>query len=233
MKPMRKALVSTHKRQVREVIKPFHIDIQAGDRSVLDEADILARIAASSGTAIHVTEKKNEDKKAAAQISEKTANLAKASAFAVTITDPEEFKTTLKTFRDEKSNVEWILTTYTDKDKLTLTGSGPGGVEDLLSKVDPDNASFGLVRVIDVIDQSKTVKFGFIKWIPDSIKPMKKAEINIRSSVIAKFFEPYHVDLHVTKKEDVTQQMIHDMVSNASGSKSRVLASNPTATSKK
>jgi len=232
MKPMRKALVSTHKHQVSAVFKPFHVDVQAGDRSGLDENDIVARIGASSGTAVHVTEKKNDDKKAAVQINAKAASLAKASNFTVTFTDLDAFKAAVKTFRDEKSNVDWVLSTYTDKEKLTLTGSGSGGVEELLTKVDDENASFGLVRVIDVIDQSKTVKFGYIKWIPDSIKPMKKAEINTRSSVIAKFFEPYHVDLHVTKKEEVTQQMIHDMVTNASGSKSRVVANNPAATKK-
>jgi len=224
MKPMRKALVSTHKHQVAAVFKPFHVDVQAGDRSGLDENDIMARIGASSGTAVHVTDKKNDDKKAAVQVDAKTANLAKASSFAVTFTDLDAFKAAVKTFRDEKSEVDWVLSTYTDKDKLTLIGSGSGGVEELLTKVDNDSASFGLIRVIDVIDQSKTVKFGYIKWIPDSIKPMKKAEINIRSSVIAKFFEPYHVDLHVVKKEDVTTQMLHDMVTSASGSKSRVVA---------
>ena len=55
---MRKALLSTHKGTVQEILKPYHVSIQAAQRSELNEDEIMHRISDSSGTAVHVTEKK-------------------------------------------------------------------------------------------------------------------------------------------------------------------------------
>jgi len=246
MKSLRKALISTHKNQVMSIMKPFHVNTSASDRSDLDENAINAMIAANAGTAIHVTDKKETKPKEAPkpepaatpapkktytpQRSSVSSNESKtnpamkaAGSTAIGFLDEEAFKQAMKTFRNDKENHDWILASYAKKDTLSLIGTGTGGVDELLSRVEEDNVNFGLVRVIDIIDKSRTVKFAYIKWQPESVKPMKKAEISTRKGVIDAIFAPYHVDIHVSQKKDVNQQIIMNLVMTASGSKSNVI----------
>jgi len=224
MNPMRKALVSTHKRQVATVMKPFHVDFQASEQSDVDEKMILSKIGMASGTALHVTEKKTEDKKTPSSSSAKPSiPKTTSSTGGIGFVDEEAFKNAMKSLRDANSSVNWLLTRYAAKDKLALISTGSGGLDELATKLESDNANYALLRVIDVIDKHKTVKFCFIKWIPDIISPMKKGELNTRSSIILDIFSPYHVDIHAEKKEDLSQHLIEDMVASASGSKSHVV----------
>ncbi len=70
--------------------------------------------------------------------------------------------------------------------------------------------------------KSKTTKFIYIKSIPDSVKPMKKAEITTRAGAIEKVFGQFHVQFDISKTTDITEQAVMDKVGNASGSKSNV-----------
>jgi len=206
-------------------------------------------IAANAGIASHVTEKRENKQKEPVKQEPVPTNLPKkiltpmggqrtsissnetktnpalkaAGSATIGFVDEESFKQAMKTFRNDRENQDWILASYAKKDTLSLIGTGSGGVDELLSRVEEDNVNFGLVRVIDIIDKSKTVKFVYIKWQPESVKPMKKAEIGTRKGAIDAVFSPYHVDLHVSQKKDVTQQIIMNLVMSASGSKSNVL----------
>jgi len=250
MKPLRKALISTHKGQVMTMMKPFHVNHSASDKGDLDERMIEAMIAANAGTAIHVTEKRENKSKetpkpepvavtpapkknitpiGAQRVSissnESKTNPALKAAGSTTIgfLDEESFRQAMRTFRNDKESQDWILVSYAKKDTLSLIGTGSGGVDELLTRVEDDNVNFGLVRVIDIIDKSRTVKFAYIKWQPDSVKPMKKAEIGTRKGAIDAIFAPYHVDIHVSQKKDVNQGIIMNLVMAASGSKSNVV----------
>jgi len=264
MKPLRKALVGTHKGQVQQLMKPFHVDYAASDRSELDENLILEKIGMASGTASQVTDKKATERKATnapkpqnfnspasgsaesgsatspkmatktftpmntrnsrASIDEKKIDPIKSVAQSVIqFTDADAFKNSLKSIRNDKEPIDWVLASYVKKDTLQLIGSGTGGLDELLSKVEEDNVNFGLIRVNEVIDKSKTTKFVYLKWQPDSLKPMKKAEVNTRKGAIDALFNPYHVDVHLSKKEDINFKAMMDKVSSASGSKSHIV----------
>jgi len=251
MKPLRKALISTHKGQVMNMMKPFHVNHSASDKSDLDEKMIESMIAATAGTASHVTEKRENKTKetpkpepvvvsapapkknitpiGAQRVSissneSKTNPALKAAGSAsIGFVDEEAFRQAMRTFRNDKENQDWILVSYAKKDTLSLIGTGSGGIDELLTRVEEDNVNFGLVRVIDIIDKSRTVKFMYIKWQPESVKPMKKAEIGTRKGAIDAIFAPYHVDIHASQKKDVNQEIIMNLVMSASGSKSNVI----------
>jgi len=121
--------------------------------------------------------------------------------------------------------LNWATASYTDKDTLSLTGTGSDGVTGLMGKIDDDLVSFGLLRVSEMIDgKSKTTKFVFIKSIPDTVKPMKKAEITTRAGILEKAFGQAHVSFDISKKTEITEQIVMDKVGNASGSKSNIKA---------
>jgi len=58
--PMRKALLSTHKGQMEDLLKPYHVNVICDCQKELDEAeaDIMDKIGFSSGTKSQVTNKK-------------------------------------------------------------------------------------------------------------------------------------------------------------------------------
>jgi len=245
MKPLRKALISTYKGQVMNMMKPFHVDFSASDLSELNEGEILVKLGMASGTASHITAKPKEvPKESPKPVEQKTVKkdftpmarraspsesktnpaLTKAGQSTIGYSDEEAFKNAMKLIRNDKENIDWLLASYIKKDTLSLLGTGTGGVGELSEKFEEDNVNFGIVRVTDVIDKSKTVKFAYIKWQPDGIKPMKKAEISTRKGAIDAIFAPYHVDLYVSKKEELSQEVIMNLVMSASGSKSNVIA---------
>jgi len=243
MKPFRKATVSTHKGQVQAMLKPFHVDYSASEQSDLNDDTILRKIGFSSGTASHVTDKAATAKStvqaatpwnrgaSSGRVSvsgdEKkssfTAVSKAGSAVAIKFADEDAFKAAIKSVRNDKEN-NWILASYTSKDTLSLVGTGSGGLDELLEKVEEEIPSFGLVRVEETIDKSKTTKFAYIYWIPESVKPMKKAEVGTKKGSIDQIFLPYHVDFTISTKTDITHDAIVDKVAAASGTKSHVVA---------
>jgi len=248
MKPIRKAAISTHKGQVKEILKPFHVDLVASDKSELSDDVILEKIGMSSGTASYVTDKKattlpkKEDPKQASftpstgkgftHMSPRLSKSGEAElkqpmkgggAQQLTFTDEAAFKAALKAVRDDKGETNWILGSYQGKNSISLIGSGSGGVTELSSRLEDDNINFGVVRVNEVIDKSKTTKFAYVYWVPESVKIMKKAEASARKGAIDAVFAPYHVDLTVQAKDELSDQHLMDAVSSASGSKSRIV----------
>jgi len=248
MKPLRKAALSTHKGQVKEIMKPLHVELVASDRSELSEDVILEKIGMSSGTASYVTDKKatslpkKEDPKPASftptsgkagftPISTRLSKSGeselkqpmKGGGQQIAFTDEAAFKAALKAVRDDKSDTNWVLGSYQGKSTISLIGSGSGGVTELSTKLEEDNINFGILRVSETIDKSKTTKFVYIYWVPESVKIMKKAEASARKGIIDGVFAPYHVDLTVQTKDELSENILMDVVSSASGSKSRIV----------
>jgi hypothetical protein len=248
MKPMRKATISTHKGQVKEIMKPFHVDLVASDKSELSDDLILEKIGMSSGTSSFVTDKKatslprKEDPKQASYtpptgkagftpMSQRLSKSGeseikqpmKASVQQITFNDEASFKAALKAVRDDKQETNWVLGSYQGKNAVSFIGSGSGGVSELVTKLEDENINFGVIRVSENIDKSKTTKFVYIYWVPEAVKIMKKAEASARKGAIDAIFAPYHVDLTIQTKDELSDQIIMDKVSSASGSKSHIV----------
>ena len=63
-------------------------------------------------------------------------------------------------------------------DKLVLTATGTGGLDELKALFDDSKASYAYVRVQYANDaESKREKFVFIKWIGKGCKVMRKAKV--------------------------------------------------------
>jgi len=231
LKPMRKAQVGTHKQQVQNFLKPFHAHIEAAEKSELSEELIAQKIGMASGTAskivatVHsVTSPTGAQGHHGGGHSSAATRAASPSREAketkILFTDETQFVDAVKTVKNSK-DINWTLASYSKKDTLSLIGSGGGGLTELLTKLEEDNVNFGLIRVSITRDNHPETRFVYLKWQPDSVKPMKKAEINTRSSAIAALFAPFHADFHIAKKEEISDQIILDSVS---GVKSRVVA---------
>jgi hypothetical protein len=171
MKPLRKAAISTHKGVVKEMLKPFHVDLVASDKSELSDDVIMEKIGMTSGTASYVTDKKattlpkKEDPKPASYTpstgksgftpmaprqsrsgESELKQPMKTGASQINFTDEAAFKAALKSVRDDKQDTNWVLGSYQGKDTVSLVGSGSGGLSELTSKLEDDNIDFGVFK---------------------------------------------------------------------------------------
>lgn len=167
--------------------------------------------------------KKPEAKAAPKPAAPKQSFVGAGGAGGIKFADGTAVPDAIKELRDDKKETNWLLVTYSDRDTLTLAGSGTDGFTGLHAAFNDADIQFGLLRVTDLVDgKSKTTKFVYIKSVPDSVKPMKRAEIPTRAGAIEKVFGQSHVQFDISKKAEITEQQVVDKVGNASGSKSNV-----------
>jgi hypothetical protein len=251
IKALRRGMLSTLQQQVAAAIKPFHVELNASTQSELDENVILKLIGAASGTASNVTEtgKGRDAGRGSAMFKAAPASGASSSASAhahsehkvdanpalkagaavtITFADKAAMDEAMKSVRDDTHANNWLLTSYNKKDTLSLIGTGSGGLDELVSKLEADLPNFGLLRVNDMADNKiKTVKFVLIVWQPDTLKPMLKGELSTRLVALKNLLHPYHVEIFAAKQSEISEKMIMDLVTSASGSKSHVVDKPP------
>jgi len=249
------------KKQVADLLKPFHFELQASELKDVDQKTIDDKIGFVSGTASHGAAKKEEAAPAAAAAAaapaaapkkddapakeapaKKTWNKSGSGSAAgsapaggsrpnfggnaapVKAADEAAFQAVLKDVRDDKKDTNWLVATY-DAGVVTLVGSGSDGFAGAMAKIDDSAVSFALLRVKEVIDnKSNTTKFIFIKSVPTTIKPLKRADVATKAGAFEKFFGNAHVSIDIGSKNEITEQSAMDKLGQASGTKSNVRA---------
>jgi len=123
--------------------------------------------------------------------------------------------------KDLRSNTptNWILFTYSETAKNTLdfVGSGTGGVEELKTHLVDSKMFYGMVRVIDQIDNSSTVKFVFIIWCGNKVPFVQKGKMTTHKGSITSLMGQYHTDINCSDLSEISEQIIMKKVSDASG----------------
>jgi len=121
--------------------------------------------------------------------------------------------------RNNDTQTDWVLFTYSDKAKntLDLTGKGTGGLSALKEHLDVAKMSYGMVRVTDKIDQSVTIKFVFICWCGEKVNFVQKAKMTTHKGSITSLIGQYHNDINASLLEELDENLIKGKVSDASG----------------
>lgn len=141
-----------------------------------------------------------------------------SSGFAIA----DELKDAVKDVQKDSTDTKWCAGGYEDgniKKPLILLGSGDGSLEDLKEFCQDDKVVYGYIRMTDVVDDIATVKFVYIQWVGESVKPMTKAKISTHKGVVEDLFKPFHVNIFATAASELNQRILTDKVSSASGSK--------------
>lgn len=142
----------------------------------------------------------------------------------VSFAEEDACRKQMQEFRAGNGN-DWLAFTYHDvtSNEVGFLGSGSGGVAELSSHLKDDNVVYALVRKIDKIDDSNTVKIAFIFWTGESVNRMLKARLGTHKGFVNSFFAPYHVDLNCTQHSEISDDIVLDLIRAASGSKIHVL----------
>jgi len=118
---------------------------------------------------------------------------------------------------------DWVFMTYEGDSTIKLLGKGKSS-EPFSDLLNDTLVGYGLVRKIERIDVTDTIKFAYIRFIGDNIPRMLKARLGTHSGVVNAFFSPYHVSIEANALSEITDDVIMKTIRNASGTTVRVLA---------
>lgn len=129
----------------------------------------------------------------------------------------------LNALRSDGDSTDFIVLGYNDKKQVVLQASGDGGVAAMNAVLDPKQIQYGMVRVQDIVDGHETVKFVWIVWQGSEVKMIAKARVTTHRGEVKDFFGQAHVTLDCNTHEECSEANVLSLVSDASGSSTRVL----------
>jgi hypothetical protein len=140
----------------------------------------------------------------------------------VTFIEENWIKNAIADVRNDNTETDWALV-KSDAGQIELVDVGTGGVEELSTKLTPDGVYYGIVRIMQQIDNSITTKFAFVHYIGEQVRPTAKAKISTHKGTVSKIFQPYHVELVTSDIGELTTDNLWGLITAASGTKSNVL----------
>jgi len=146
----------------------------------------------------------------------------------VAFVDGDAARDAIREVRDaDHSDVNWMAVTYDNPKtmKMKLLGKGTGGADELAGIVQPDMAVYAIIRVVDRIDNSDTVKFVFVLFLGEKVPRMLRARISVHQNSVKEFLGQAHVDYSCATAAELTNEIIVSKVTITSGSSSRVIDS--------
>lgn len=222
--------------KARTFFQPYHVDFEINKQSELDQAIVDRKIAQTSGKVDNVSDAigdRQERGFTASAGTKKTGAVRSAfgwqgNASAVSANAGIQFdQEVLDAIRDVHHDVaKWCLAVYQDDDlkkPVVLKGRGTGSVDaEMLPLLQPNSLAYGLVRVVDVIDNISTAKFAYVFFLGPEVKMMTKAKVGTHKGSIQEKFAPYHVDFDISSTREISDALVLQKVQAASGSRSMV-----------
>jgi len=144
----------------------------------------------------------------------------------VVFVDGDAARDAIREVRDANcSDINWMAVTYDNPKtmKLKLLGKGTGGADELAGIVQPEMAVYAIIRVLDRIDNSDTVKFVFVLFLGEKVPRMLRARISVHQNSVKEFLGQAHVDYSCATAAELTNEIIVSKVTITSGSSSRVI----------
>ncbi|KDQ58616.1 hypothetical protein JAAARDRAFT_34445 [Jaapia argillacea MUCL 33604] len=122
--------------------------------------------------------------------------------------------------RNDKAETTWLLLDYESdrSDKLVLTQTGTGGLEEIKDVLQDGRASFVYARVKYSNDkESQREKFILIVWIGPSCKVMRKAKISVHTADVKQVLRVLSIEVAAREKDDLNEEPIVKRLRKAGG----------------
>ncbi|KYR02663.1 putative actin binding protein [Tieghemostelium lacteum] len=232
---MLRARLGTHIGTIKELVQPYHVDIKCSVPSEISEDIVVDTISRSSGTKLNVLAGTSSPSSSSPSSGGsyrgtssgssggyKPSSVPTSSGSVINIENEAEVKAAIKDVRADSTDTNWCLVGYKNDNTLTLLGSGNGGTDELVSHLKSNIVGYGLVREVEKIDLSETIKFAFIDFVGEEIPRMLRAKLGTHSGKVKELFQPYHVDLHPTQVSEISSEIITQRITTNSGTNSRV-----------
>lgn len=238
---MLKARLGTHSGAVKEVLAPYHVDVEASNLSEISEEIVTKTVSKASGTALHVREVQSSSSSGGSHAKSHSPSLGRASASKpsaghvpasgppksdnVKFDSEGEIKRAIQDVRSDATATNWVLLTYDapNSNTIKLAGSGTGGSEELISHLKDDMVGYGLIRQDEKYDDSVRVMFAYINWVGDNIPRMMKARLGTHSGSVKSILTPYHADIDATNHTEISSEIITTTIRRTMGTATRVI----------
>ncbi|BGP40018.1 hypothetical protein JCM10450v2_003998 [Rhodotorula kratochvilovae] len=122
-----------------------------------------------------------------------------------------EIKDAYEAVRSDKDDANWLLLDYAGdrSDKLVLTSTGTGGLDELKTKLQDSNASFAYVRVKYANDvESTREKFILVAWIGKDVRVLRKAKLSVHAADVKRVLSAYSLDVPASSLDDLAEEPI-------------------------
>jgi len=235
---MLRARLGTHSGAVKEVIAPYHVDVEASNHSEISEEIVIKAVSKASGTALHVlhTAQSSGSSSGSSSIPRVSSGGFKSGAGPsiagppkptdnVKIEDEASIRRAIADVRSDATSTNWVLLTYDgpNSNTIVLSGSGSGGSAELISHLRDDNVGYGLVRQDEKYDDSVRVMFAYTNWVGENIHRMLKARLGTHSGAVKSLLAPYHADIDATNHHEISPEIITTTIRRTMGTSSHVL----------
>lgn len=216
---------------VQEKFNPYHLMIEANSVDELNTDTILQQLEENSGKkskVIETTAGRQERGFTQSQLPKRGPaaksgpELAKGGA---KIDFDDDVLDYIADVRSDETDTKWMLAEYQDgnaKGPIIAAGKGSGDISELKGTLSENNVMYGLYRVTDSVDDITTTKFVYINWIGSKTKPMTKAKVSTHKGAAEEAFGPAHVTIFATDNSDISEHIVMDKVTSASGTRSHV-----------
>lgn len=217
---------------IEEKFHPFHLMVETSSRDDFDTDKILQQLEENTGKKSKVLETKTPGMQERgftnSQLPQKRVPQPSVAAPEVSkiggrIDITSDVMCAIGEVRKDDNDTRWMLAEYeTAKGPVTCTGKGSGDISELKEMLDDAKVMYGLYRVTDTVDDITTVKFVHIQWVGCNVKPMMRAKISTNKGIMEEAFTPFHVNIFATELSDISEKIIMDKVTAASGTMSHV-----------
>lgn len=142
------------------------------------------------------------------------------------ITEQQDIKDAIAQVRSDASPTNWVIIghEYNNPNVIKLELLGNGGAEEIASNLKDDGVQYALLRVVEDYEMTHTTKFVYIKWLGEGIPFARRGRYSVLQSDISPFFNPSHITIDTSDREDITDEKILEKIKEHSGSKSKVVS---------
>jgi len=218
-----------------QFFRPSHSDIETSSIDDISKENINKLITETSGTKSKVLENSEADNRpkrgftstptSQSQLTKSKGPVIPVSSAGAEVKHGEDVTEAIKDVRNDETDTVWACIGYGEnnvKKPLTCVASGSGDIDELKNCLEDDKPFYFLYRTTDTIDGHVTVKFVYIIWVGESVKPMSKAKLSTHKGVVQDIFDGCHVTIFATSRSEISQAIVTDKVQTASGTKSHV-----------
>jgi len=231
---MLRARLGTHSGAIKEIITPYHVNIDPTNLSEISEEIVTRTVSKASGTAVHVLATQQGGSSSPSSNfkgSSSPAGAVKGVSGVPKSTDNVKFgdeggiRKAIQDVRNDATATNWVLLTYDgpNSNTIVLAGSGEGGSEELISRLKDDNVGYGLVRQQEKYDDSVRVMFAYVNWVGENIHRMQKARLGTHTGAVKGLLAPYHADIDATNYSEISPEIITSTIRLTMGTETRVL----------